>query len=186
MGRPKQFDPEDALTAMKALFWSKGYEGTSMSDIEQATGLLKQSLYREFGSKQKMYLAALRHYEMNEARAARDILARYEGNPAEAFAALFEDVIGQAKAPGGRRGCFLCNASTDRTTLDAEIDDYVNAALTRLMGTFEDTLASAGAPKGHAGALLAGYIGLRVMVRAGFGRPVLKSTVATLLQPLNR
>ena len=70
MGRPKNFDPETAIAAVKELFWLQGYEGTSLHDIERATGLAKQSLYREFGDKRGIYLAALRHYEQHEAAEA--------------------------------------------------------------------------------------------------------------------
>ena len=65
MARPRAFDPDTALQDVMNVFWKKGYEGASLQDIEAATGLNKQSLYRAFGDKRAMYLAALDIYEKN-------------------------------------------------------------------------------------------------------------------------
>ena len=59
----KQFNKDEALDKAMQAFWMHGYEATSMQDIEVATGLRKQSLYRLFGDKHAMYLAALWSYE---------------------------------------------------------------------------------------------------------------------------
>ena len=48
-GRPRKAEPEVALAAAMSAFWEKGYEGTSMSDLTEATGLHKASLYKTFG-----------------------------------------------------------------------------------------------------------------------------------------
>lgn len=44
-----------------AVFRSTGYEGTSIDDLVQATGLHRGSLYKAFGSKRGVFLLALRH-----------------------------------------------------------------------------------------------------------------------------
>ena len=62
-GRPREFDEADVLAKIMSLFWERGYEGTGLSDIMNATGLQKGSLYKAFGSKQDMYVRALTHYE---------------------------------------------------------------------------------------------------------------------------
>lgn len=75
MARPRSFQPEETLKQIKALFWQRGYEATSMSDIEQATGLKKQSLYRVFGDKRAMYMASLKDYDQDEISAFSHILS---------------------------------------------------------------------------------------------------------------
>ena len=62
IGRPREFDEDEALAKILDVFWAKGFEGTSMSDLETATGLRKGSLYAAFGDKRAMYLKALALY----------------------------------------------------------------------------------------------------------------------------
>ena len=54
MGRKKSFDTSDVLSQIGQLFIEKGYNGTSLDDIVERTGLLRGSLYATFGSKQGM------------------------------------------------------------------------------------------------------------------------------------
>ena len=61
-GRPRAFDREAALTQATHLFWLKGYEATSISDLTDAMGIGSPSLYAAFGSKEALYTEALRHY----------------------------------------------------------------------------------------------------------------------------
>ncbi|MEJ6400327.1 TetR/AcrR family transcriptional regulator [Nicoliella lavandulae] len=60
MGRTKTFDPHTVLTQIGQLFIRSGYNGTSLDDIVKRTGLLRGSLYSTFGSKQGMFIAALK------------------------------------------------------------------------------------------------------------------------------
>ncbi len=62
MGRPQEFDTAEALRSAMHVFWSKGYEGASLADILQATGLSKSSLYATFGDKRALFLAAFDAY----------------------------------------------------------------------------------------------------------------------------
>jgi AcrR family transcriptional regulator len=64
-GRPREFDREAALARATRLFWSKGYEATSISDLTQAMGIGSPSLYAAFGSKEALYAEALRYYREN-------------------------------------------------------------------------------------------------------------------------
>jgi len=61
-GRPRAFDRDVALEQATRLFWSKGYEATSMADLTQAMKIGSPSLYAAFGSKEGLYAEALRHY----------------------------------------------------------------------------------------------------------------------------
>jgi len=61
-GRPRAFDREAALDAATTLFWSKGYEATSINDLTQAMGIGTKSLYAAFGSKDALFTEALHHY----------------------------------------------------------------------------------------------------------------------------
>lgn len=61
-GRPRAFDRDAALAKAALVFWLKGYEATSMSDLTEAMGIGSPSLYAAFGSKEALYAEALQHY----------------------------------------------------------------------------------------------------------------------------
>jgi AcrR family transcriptional regulator len=62
-GRPREFDPDSALAAALRVFWSKGYEGASMTELTEAMGITKPSLYAAFGNKEALFRKALDLYE---------------------------------------------------------------------------------------------------------------------------
>lgn len=62
-GRPREFDVEDALTAALRIFWTKGYEGASLTDLTEAMGITRPSLYAAFGNKESLFCKALELYE---------------------------------------------------------------------------------------------------------------------------
>ncbi|MBS1182049.1 MAG: putative TetR family transcriptional regulator [Proteobacteria bacterium] len=64
-GRPRAFDRETALAEATRLFWAKGYEATSISDLTEAMKIGSPSLYAAFGSKDALYAEALDYYRRN-------------------------------------------------------------------------------------------------------------------------
>lgn len=62
-GRPREFCTENALAAALAVFWRKGYEGASLSDLTDAMGISRPSLYAAFGNKEALFRQALDLYE---------------------------------------------------------------------------------------------------------------------------
>jgi len=63
VARTKEFDPEAALQSALELFWQRGYEATSMSDLVEHLGIGRASIYATFGSKHELYLKALERYD---------------------------------------------------------------------------------------------------------------------------
>jgi AcrR family transcriptional regulator len=62
-GRPREFDRDQALETAMRLFWSRGYEPTSISDLTSAIGITPPALYGAFGDKKRLFLEAVQHYE---------------------------------------------------------------------------------------------------------------------------
>ena len=63
MARSKQFDERQALVSAMLVFWEKGYEGTSISDLEQAMGLKRTSIYNTFGNKSAIFERVMSCYK---------------------------------------------------------------------------------------------------------------------------
>lgn len=61
-GRPRAFDPETALEQALQVFWRKGYEGTSLTDLTEAMGINRPSLYAAFGNKEDLFRKAFDRY----------------------------------------------------------------------------------------------------------------------------
>lgn len=62
MGRPREFDVDQALDKALNVFWRNGYEGTSIADLTDAMGINPPSLYAAFGNKEKLFRKALDRY----------------------------------------------------------------------------------------------------------------------------
>src|SRR5271168_735616 len=74
-GRPRAYDPEQALAQILECFWKSGYSGTSLDAISDATGMNRPSLYAAFGGKEALYLKSLAHYWSMSYVALREALA---------------------------------------------------------------------------------------------------------------
>ena len=127
MGRPREFDIDEAIQMATELFWRKGYEGTSLSDLIGAMRITAPSFYFAFGNKEKLFRKVIEHYyagqmELLEA-AVREPTVR---GVAERFLYGYADVLtGPSHAPG----CLALNSS-----LPCAGDDPVRAWLANLRG----------------------------------------------------
>src|SRR5690606_40309176 len=72
MARPRTYDPDAALDRAMRLFWEKGYAGTSMADLVEATGVSRYGFYSEFGDKDALFEKCIAYY-------ARVVIARTLG-----------------------------------------------------------------------------------------------------------
>lgn len=62
-GRPRGFCTEQALASALHVFWTKGYEGASITELTEAMGITRPSMYAAFGNKESLFRHALDLYE---------------------------------------------------------------------------------------------------------------------------
>ncbi len=70
-GRPRCFEREEALKKAMKVFWCKGYEGASLSELTGAMGINSPSLYAAFGSKESLFLEAIELYRKTDGAMTR-------------------------------------------------------------------------------------------------------------------
>ncbi|MFB2604650.1 helix-turn-helix domain-containing protein, partial [Rhizobium phaseoli] len=61
-GRPREFDAEAALDTALRVFSERGYHAASISELTEAMGLAAGSVYKAFGDKRGIFLAAFDRY----------------------------------------------------------------------------------------------------------------------------
>ena len=112
MARHKEFNRDEVLHKAMEVFWSRGYEATSVQDLVKHMGINRQSLYDTFGDKHALYLQALDRYRDVEGRKVFEILER-PGSVKKTLRQLFDSVVERALCDGQPRGCFIGNATSE-------------------------------------------------------------------------
>ena len=189
MGRPRAFDPDRALAAALDLFWRKGFEGTSLSDLTGAMGISRPSLYGAFGNKERLFRLVLDRYQATcmsfFEEALRQPTAR---RMVERLLYGFADAqTDRVHPPGclGTSGALACSEAADpiRTELIAHRATQEVALRQRL----QRAVAEHDLPAATDVADLAGYVmtlvqGMSVQSASGADREMLYGIVRTALR----
>jgi TetR/AcrR family transcriptional regulator, copper-responsive repressor len=133
-GRPRAYDPAQALARAAETFWKAGYAGTSLDDLSEATGMNRPSLYAAFGDKRDLYLKTLEHYREESRALARAALAG--DPPLRVFLKRFYDKALELYLDDGPRGCY----SIGTAATVAAVDDQVRAFLADSMRSTDSFL----------------------------------------------
>ena len=137
-GRPRQFDPDRAVTAAMEQFWAQGYEATSMHSLLAATRLSRSSLYQAFGGKQALFERCLEHYVAERLRAMRRALeSSVTGRDfiRDALQHTAED------ARSGRpRGCLVMNSAAEFGRGRGRLSAKVNASIEAFAALFAEAV----------------------------------------------
>lgn len=188
-GRQRKFDIEDALNKAMEVFWQKGYSGTSLSDLTEAMGINKPSLYAAFGNKESLFVDALNQYVNDHGAPHCEKLFDKEAGlrvRLEAYLASIAEMISSSDLPGG---CFVtsitCEAGSECLPEGAvqAVRDINNASTEKLVSFFRDeqmkgNIMSTASPAVMADHLLTLQFGLAVMARNGTERDRLKQVIS--------
>jgi TetR/AcrR family transcriptional regulator, transcriptional repressor for nem operon len=194
MPRPKSFDEDAVLDEAVELFWQRGYEGTSLADLEAHLGLGRQSLYNTFGDKQTLFAKVLERYER---RMASQMLAPLNapGAGLEAIRTFFRESVKNLTSPGPRRACMVVNTILERGSEDADTALRCNHAKAKLERIFRRVLTEAKS-RGElvegldvettATLLVVQHYGLNVVAKTGATAEELGAAVEALLAGLGK
>lgn len=109
-GRPRSFDRETAVRAAQKLIWQHGFEAMSLSQLEEAMGIRKSSLYSAFGSKLGLLKEAGDLYLADFVSQTAQLLSGVE-TATERLRAMFGQFATNFVESGGPLGCFLVSAA---------------------------------------------------------------------------
>jgi TetR/AcrR family transcriptional repressor of nem operon len=193
MARPREFDVAAALDRALDVFWTKGYEATSLDDLCTAAGLARSSLYAAFGSKRHLLLRSVDRY--TDLRIPSIVATLSQPVPVrEAFGRLLAELVDRIVAGSGRRGCFLGNCAAELPRNDRAALACVRRGLARTEEAFRDALirgkargelATDADPAALARFLTAAIQGLRLVGKANPDRAVLEDVAAGMLRCLD-
>ncbi|EIZ79413.1 TetR family transcriptional regulator [Novosphingobium sp. Rr 2-17] len=105
-GRPRRFDPDQAVATAQRLFHARGYDAVSVADVTDALGINPPSFYAAFGNKAGLYARILDRYAGTDAIPLPDIL-RSDRPVAEALAAVLEEAARRYAADPAAAGCMV-------------------------------------------------------------------------------
>lgn len=175
-GRPRAFDRTAALDKAMRLFWSKGYEATSIADLTEAMEIGPPSLYAAFGSKEALYTEALEHYcETNAdlvwgrsmaAASARDAVRFFLEDSAMVLTGAVVDIP---------RGCMVTLSSVggdDHAGLSETMRDFRAVTFKRVAERLARAVGEGEIPDGTDIAALARFVqtvqgGMSILARDG-------------------
>jgi TetR/AcrR family transcriptional regulator, transcriptional repressor for nem operon len=183
-GPSKQFDPEIALSEAMKVFWARGYEAASLSELLEQMSIGKKSLYDTFGNKRSLFLKALEHYAQTEMKSIRSLLLA-PGSPLANLEHVLQNLQHMHSMPGSK-GCMIGTNIADFDTSDGEIAAVFRGYLQNLEDTYftvmtraqkAGELSSTANPRDLARMLLTQTQGMALLGRVLDNEALLKSTV---------
>lgn len=188
-GRQRTFDKKEALLKAMDVFWRKGYRGTSLSDLTEAMGINKPSLYAAFGNKEDLFVSAIEQYVNDYGIPHFEKLLNPDANIKERMKTYLESIarmLSDSKLPGG---CLVatstCEVGSDCLPEDA-VQTILNinaASIDAFTNFFRDeqtkgNIVSTVSPDMLADYMLTIQFGLAVMARNGIKRERLKQVIS--------
>jgi AcrR family transcriptional regulator len=189
MGRPRGFDRAEAVARAMELFWALGYEGTTLTDLQQAMGdISAPSFYAAFGSKEQLFREAVDYYTQTR----RAPMARALGQPTAQ--AAIKGVLRAAATsfclPGKPRGCLVVLGAINCANTNKGVEDFMRGQRALRHQIIRERLQRGVTdgdlpPTADLEAIAALYItiidGLAIQARDGASRKSLRTTVANAM-----
>lgn len=193
MARPRAFDEDAVVAAARDRFWDAGYAATSLSDLTEATGLGRASLYGAFGDKHALYLRIFDEYIAGAVGGVQTDLAGDDAGALERIRArLLANAAGAATNP---RGCLLARGTAELAARDADVAERSGRAHAALRAAYTDAvqaaqragdLSPAADPHALGDLLLAVDRGTEALGRGGLDEASLRALVEAAVAGLPR
>jgi AcrR family transcriptional regulator len=188
-GRPREFCVDQALAAALRVFWRKGFDGASLTDLTEAMGITRPSLYAAFGNKEELFRKALDLYGREKLAYVQSALAAPTARGvAERMLNGSLSIITSGCDPAGCFGVVSSVACTDHAeSIRSEVVARRAASESAIIERFRQASVSGDLPaniepEGLARYLMAIMQGMSVQASAGATRADLEHLIDTSLQ----
>ncbi len=188
MGRTKEYDRTQALSAVTDAFWEKGFAGTSMRSLIAVTGVNPKSLYAEFGDKEQMFVAAIDAYIAEQASFYQPLKVAPFGLE------RLREHFGRYRFGKGFRGCLLINSLAEDANIPAAAQKRIDEFFASVKKLFRLHLAAARdagqlaegiSIPGLSDSLLVFDQGLAIAGKSDNQRPCLRAAITAFLNALS-
>jgi len=139
-GRPRTFDPDVALRRALDLFWERGYEGTSLSDLADAMGIASASIYACFGNKEQLFRRVMVLYGTTSGEPPRRAL-REQPTARAAVHAMLRATADQITGPDTPHYCMLILAAPTGALENHPVREFLADRRRDMHATIRDRLA---------------------------------------------
>jgi AcrR family transcriptional regulator len=189
-GRPRGFDRDDVLDRAMRLFWERGYEATSISELTEAMGITPPTLYNFFGDKKRLFLEAVDWYQSGPGCFAIRALAE-EPTAERSMRRLLTDAAVSFSNPRDPKGCMVVlgatNCSVESSDVFAALADRRHAVETAVRrriaaGQAAGEFAENTDIDALTGLVTATLYGLAIKARDGASRASLRKIVNQTMQ----
>lgn len=191
IGRPREFDIDRALDTALKLFWTHGYDGTSITDLTEAMGITRPSLYAAFGGKEDLFRKALARYISGPASYFRKSLA--EPTARKACETVLSAAVLCMTDSAQPRGCLLVqgalSSGKESEPVRAELARYRAGGIDALQARIERGKAEGDVPPdvdslASARFLMTVMQGMSVQATSGASRESLQDITQLALKAL--
>jgi AcrR family transcriptional regulator len=139
-GRPREFDRDAVLRRAMGLFWERGYEGTSLSDLARAMGIASASIYACFGDKESLFREAVMLYGTIAGEPPRRALRERETARA-AIEAMLRATADSITGSGTPHGCMLILAAPTGAAENRRVRAFLAGLRREMLSAIRDRLA---------------------------------------------
>lgn len=130
MGRKKELIDQESLRTATMIFWKKGYSSTTLKDLLDGMNILNGSFYNSYGNKKKLFMDALRSYEVDFSEQRLQLFESHLSFKKK-IRALFKHIFDRQEAAVCPKGCFLFNSVASDAMSDLEIFKLVRLGMSR-------------------------------------------------------
>lgn len=135
------FDKQKTIRKVTELFWEKGYNGTSMQDLVDVTGLNRSSIYNTYGDKFSLFTEALNYYRNAQNEMLDGIKAKAK-SPKEFIHILFNGIWSELNSENNK-GCFFSNCTAEMANSNDEVHGFLADNQEKMVCIFKDLIEKA-------------------------------------------
>lgn len=141
MPKSVTFDRDQVIENVMELFWKKGYNGTSMQDLVDVTGLNRSSFYNSFGDKFSLFEEALKTYQAQQNAMLQESFSQAK-TPKQAIISLFKGISDDIRA-GNHKGCMFTSCTAELGSENDQVRDFLVDNKEKVVASFATLIKKA-------------------------------------------